>query len=144
VVDDDHLVRTTLQLWLERNGFEVWSAASGWQAIEFYRRDGDRIAVVLLDLCMPGLDGLRTLDRLRELNPQVVTCVMSVDSAACQPDELLRHGATHVIAKPFRLEQLTSALGQLMRTVPDELLESGGKCRTNLPTPPSHSRYEAP
>jgi hypothetical protein len=48
VVDDDHLVRLMVQLGLERNGFAVWLASNGVEAIEIYRTHRERIAVILL------------------------------------------------------------------------------------------------
>ena len=72
VVDDEHMVRIMVQLGLERNGFDVWLARNGREAIDLYRAHAEQIAVVLLDVCMPGLDGLATLMVLRELNPEVV------------------------------------------------------------------------
>ena len=65
VVDDEHLVRVIMQLGLERDGFEVWTAANGRQAIELYREHREDIAAVLLDVRMPGLDGPATLGALR-------------------------------------------------------------------------------
>jgi CheY-like chemotaxis protein len=115
VVDDEHLVRIMVQMGLERNGFDVWLASSGRQAIELYRRHRDRIAVVLLDVQMPDLDGPQTLDTLRALNPQVRTCFMSGDTGCYEPEELLQRGAAHLIAKPFHLHELT----QLLRMVVD-------------------------
>ena len=51
-------------------GFTVWSAANGPAALEVYRRQQDDIAVVLLDVRMPGLDGPQTLAELQRLNPR--------------------------------------------------------------------------
>ena len=67
VVDDDHLVRVLAQMGLERDGFEVWLAANGREAIDLYRTHRKDISVVLLDVCMPDLDGPHTLDALRTL-----------------------------------------------------------------------------
>jgi CheY-like chemotaxis protein len=110
VVDDDHFVRSMLQLGLERDGFDVWLASSGREAIDVYRGHRERIAVALLDVRMPGLDGPGTLDALRELNPDVVACFMSGDTGDYGPDELRRRGATRVIAKPFLLNELANVL----------------------------------
>ena len=125
VVDDEHLVRVMVQLGLERDGFEVWSATDGWQAIRLYREHRDRIAVVLLDVRMPGLDGPATLDALRDLNPDVQVCFMSGDTGVYEPEALLKRGAAHVIAKPFRLEQLAAILRLLVNGAPADYLPSG-------------------
>ncbi len=70
VVDEDHLVRIMVQLGLERNGFDVWLARSGQEAIDLYRRHLKEIKVVLLDVRTSGLGGLQTLEVLQNLIPK--------------------------------------------------------------------------
>jgi CheY-like chemotaxis protein len=125
VVDDEHLVRIMLQLSLERNGFEVWLASSGREAIHLYQVHRNHIDVVLLDVRMPNMDGPATLDALRDLNPDVRVCFMSGDTGAYESESLRKRGAAHVIAKPFRLEDLANALRRLVRGEPIDVLPSG-------------------
>jgi CheY-like chemotaxis protein len=127
VVDDDHLVRTTVQLGLEQEGFDVWSAPNGREAIHLYRKHSEHIAVVLLDVRMPGLDGPQTLDGLRELNPRVRACFMSGDVYK-QTEGLRQRGAAQVIAKPFHLDQLADILRPLAHDVPADLPAPGVGC----------------
>jgi CheY-like chemotaxis protein len=129
VVDDDRLVGIVVQLGLEREGFEVWLAPSGREAINLYRQHGDCIAVVLLDVCMPGLDGPRTLDALRELNPGIHACFMSGNTGSYEPGELLQHGAASVIDKPFPMQQLLDILQPLTQRIPAELLPADEVCQ---------------
>jgi two-component system, cell cycle sensor histidine kinase and response regulator CckA len=129
VVDDEHMVRIMVQLGLERNGFDVWLARNGREAIDLYRAHAEQIAVVLLDVCMPGLDGLATLTVLRELNPEVVSCLMGSESGACHPEKLLQQGAAYVIPKPFRLDDLASIIRLLAHRVSADLRPSGRVCR---------------
>lgn len=111
VVDDEHMVRIMLQLGLERDGFDVWLATNGREAINLYREHREDIAVVLIDVCLPGLDGLQTLDALRELDPEIPACFMR--GASHKPDELVQRGATDVITKPFFLDDLAKILRPL-------------------------------
>jgi DNA-binding response OmpR family regulator len=126
VVDDEHMVRAMVQLGLERQGFNVWQACGGREALRLYRKHRDDIAVVLLDVRMPGLDGPQTLEALRELNPEVRACFMSGDTGGYGPVQLRQRGAACVIAKPFRLEDLANVLRLVMRGVPVGLLPTGG------------------
>jgi CheY-like chemotaxis protein len=130
VVDDDHLVGVLVQLGLERNGFDVRLACGGREAIRLYRKHRDSIAVVLLDVHMPGLDGPQTLEALRELNREVLVCFMSGDASAYEPEELRQRGAACVIAKPFRLEDLANVLRLVTQGVPAGLVPAGGTCHT--------------
>jgi CheY-like chemotaxis protein len=125
VVDDEQMVRIMLQLSLERNGFDVWLAGSGQEAIDLYRQHTDKIAVVVLDVRMPGLDGPHTLEGLRELNPDVQACFMSGETGAYEPEELLQRGAAYVIAKPFLLDELANILRLMAHGVAADLLPSG-------------------
>lgn len=116
VVEDDDLVRIMLRLGLERHGFRVSMATDGAEALEMYRENMAVIDVVLLDVCMPGLDGPRTLDALRRVNPAVAACFMSGHSGSYEPAELLRRGARHVFAKPFLLDDVAKKLHALVTT----------------------------
>ncbi len=135
VVDDEHMVRIMVQLGLERSGFDVWIARNGQEAIDLYRQHAEEIAVVLLDVRMPGLDGPQTLDALREMDPAVMACFMSGNPGAYEPEELLKRGAAYVVAKPFRLDDLANTLWLLAHGVPAGLLPSG-----RITAPPEHDR----
>jgi CheY-like chemotaxis protein len=137
VVDDDHLVRAMVQLGLERNGFDVWLAPSGREAIDLYREHRKHITVILLEVCLPGLDGPQTLAALRELNPEILVCFMSGNRGDYDCRELLRRGAAQVIAKPFHLDQLATVLRRLVQ---------GGACPSSpiRPGMPGMNRERAP
>lgn len=113
VVDDDDLVRFFLKDGLEQNGFNVWLAPDGNQAVELYKGLGGRIDVVLLDVQMPGLDGLGTLEILRRVDPTVPACFMTADVGEYEVGDLLRGGASQVVFKPFKLGRLAEILKKL-------------------------------
>jgi DNA-binding response OmpR family regulator len=128
VVDDEHLVRIMVQLGLERDGFKVLLAANGREALDLFRAHREEIAVLLLDVRMPGLDGVQTLDSLRALDCEVPACFMSGTTGAHEPDELLECGAAYVIAKPFQLDELAGVLKLLTSRATAEFPLSGGVC----------------
>jgi CheY-like chemotaxis protein len=128
VVDDDPMVRVMVQLGLERNGFDVWTASDGTEAIRLYRTHREHIAVVLLDVRMPGLDGLQTLDLLHQLNPDLAACFISGDMGGSDLGQLRPRGAAHFIAKPFHLDELTNVLRLLTPGVSGDSLPPGGTC----------------
>jgi DNA-binding NtrC family response regulator len=110
VVDDDALVRAMLQAVLQRQGFAVWLADCGRAALEMYQRHREHIAVVLLDVRMPGLDGPQTLALLRRADPEVVCCFMTGHAGPYTPQDLLALGALHLFDKPFRMDELGQKL----------------------------------
>src|SRR5262245_61259857 len=99
---------------LQRGGFAVWTASDGAAALELYRQQRQHIQLVLLDVRMPGLDGPQTLAELRRLDADVACCFMSADTGSYTPDDLRRQGGLHLIAKPFRLEEVTTTLRGLL------------------------------
>jgi CheY-like chemotaxis protein len=118
VADDDPLMRIMVQRTLEQNGFDVWAASNGADAMDLYRSHRHRIDLALLDVHMPVLDGPHTLDALRSLNPEVPVCFMSGDTGEYSADELIRRGALYVLAKPFRLGHLVEILRSMEQGVP--------------------------
>src|SRR5262245_42154394 len=93
VVDDDAMLRTLLVAVLARKGFRIWAAGEGHAAIDLFRRLQGQVSLVLLDVCMPGLDGPRTLAELRRLEPGLRACFMSGHTGNYAPEELLGQGA---------------------------------------------------
>jgi CheY-like chemotaxis protein len=113
VVDDDQMLLTLLKTVLQRQGFTVWVAATGHAAVDLYRRNEERIAVVLLDVRMPGMDGPQTLVELRRINPLLACCFVSGDTGDYSPDDLENMGALRCFDKPFRTQELAQELWQI-------------------------------
>lgn len=101
VVEDEQGVLQMLDVALRHYGFAVHLAASGQEAVERYRRHHPTIALALLDVQMPGLDGPGTLAALKEINPDLRCCFMSGHTGKYTDEDLLRLGAAHVLPKPF-------------------------------------------
>ena len=93
VVDDDKAMRNVLGEWLRHQGYGVWTAETGREAVFMYKHYRDEISVVLIDVNMPIMDGPRTLVELREINPQVCCFFMNGKSASHTEADLLGLGA---------------------------------------------------
>jgi CheY-like chemotaxis protein len=113
VVDDEWGVRRLLKVGMRQQGFAVWLAAGGQEALELYRRHQETIDVVLMDVRMPGLDGPQTLAALRELTPQIRCCFMSGDAGSYTEDRLRNWSAAAVLQKPFPLAEVARVLWAL-------------------------------
>lgn len=114
VVDDEPAILDLLSRALSSSGFDVRLAVGGDQAVQVYERNRDSIALVLIDVRMPGLDGPNTLVAIRKLNPHVRFCFMSGGTGKYAETDLLALGASHVLAKPFRsLDELAHTLRQI-------------------------------
>jgi DNA-binding response OmpR family regulator len=115
VVEDEAAVGEMLELALRQFGFRVRLVGGGRQALEVYGRHGDTIDVVLLDVQMPDLNGPETLAALRSVNLSVPVVFMSGNTGRYSEEDLLALGATRVLQKPFRLDELNRLLRQLAR-----------------------------
>jgi CheY-like chemotaxis protein len=116
-VDDEPLVRKMLEDSLGHFGFRVHSAGSAAEAVALFEERQASIAMVLLDVQMPGLDGPQTVAALRRIAPHVRFCFMSGNTGKYSPSQLLDMGAAAVFPKPFQIADLAYQLRQLI--VPD-------------------------
>jgi DNA-binding response OmpR family regulator len=113
VVDDDAMLLTLLRTVLSRRGFQVWTASEGHAAVDLFREHQAQVSLVLLDVCMPGLDGPRTLAELRRVEPSLRACFMSGDTGDDSVDDLLGQGSLRFFGKPFAIHELADDLWRL-------------------------------
>jgi CheY-like chemotaxis protein len=97
VVDDEPGVRGVLNIAMRQQGFAMWVATNGQEALDLYWRHHKTIDVVLMDVRMPGLDGPQTLAALQQLNPQIRCCFMSGDLGCYTAERLQNLGAAAVL-----------------------------------------------
>lgn len=116
VVDDEAFILQMTSFALESNGYSVLTARDGQAAISTFVQHGPEISAVVLDMMMPGMDGLQTLDQLRQINPKVVVIACSGLRTTQRETEVLKHGATSFLAKPYTEEQLFQALSNALIT----------------------------
>jgi CheY-like chemotaxis protein len=107
-----------LDVALRQQGFTVWLASNGQEALDLYQQHRDALPVVLLDIRMPILDGPQTLAALRQLDPDVRCCFMSAHSGDYSHDSLRELGAVHVFTKPFKLTEVIQAVVELADRAP--------------------------
>jgi carbon storage regulator CsrA len=113
IADDEQCVRSLLTTVMQEQGFAVWLAADGQEAIELYQRYRKHIDVVLLDVRMPGLDGPQSLAILRKMNPAIRCCLMSGDLGSYAETVLRSLGAAALIRKPFLSSDVARMLWEL-------------------------------
>ncbi len=104
VVDDELFVRELLDEYFSKLKFAVDVAESGEAAVERVREN--KYHVALIDLKMTGMDGLGTLRKIKEIDPDVVLVLMTGYPTVESSIDALRAGAYDYIVKPFRLNEL--------------------------------------
>ncbi|MGD8702747.1 MAG: response regulator, partial [Desulfosarcina sp.] len=105
VVDDESIVRNSLDAWLgEEEGYAVTMAASGAEALE--KLESDPFHLMLLDIKMPGMDGVEVLEKAKILQPDLEVLMMTAYATVETAVEAMKIGAMDYLIKPFEPEAL--------------------------------------
>ncbi|MGC9196309.1 MAG: response regulator [Syntrophobacteraceae bacterium] len=110
VVDDELVVRDSLKEWLTVEGFSVDMAESGAEAIDLLSVND--YGLVLLDVKMPGMDGVEALQIIREMKPELPVLMMTAYATVETAVEAMKIGANEYLMKPFDIEALTEKVVQ--------------------------------
>ena len=113
VVDDEASVREALALVLDLSGFEVATAADGREAIRALAIDSPD--AVILDVLMPGLDGLEVCRRMRAVGDRTPVLMLTARTEVSERVAGLEAGADDYLAKPFARQELIARLRALLR-----------------------------
>jgi len=118
VMDDEEIVRDVLGKILQRFGYEAKFARDGMEAVEMYRAAMDRAKpfdAVIMDLTVTGgIGGIEAIELLRLIDPDAKAIVSSGYSDDPVMSDFRKYGFNGVIAKPFRAEELSAALGTIL------------------------------
>jgi DNA-binding response OmpR family regulator len=115
IVDDDPDIRTSLTMGLQMAGFVVSAVADGRAALTAAGRATDRPDAMVLDMNLPGLDGVAVVTALRAMGVDIPICVLSARSSVSERIEGLEAGADDYLVKPFDLGELVARLHALLR-----------------------------
>jgi two-component system, OmpR family, response regulator MprA len=116
VVDDERAVRDSLRRALELDGYEVELAADGREALyRFEAGDNGQPDAVILDVLMPGMDGLEVCRRLRKSGSSVPVLMLTARDEIESRVAGLDAGADDYVTKPFALEELLARVRALLR-----------------------------
>lgn len=113
VVDDDPAITSVLKRGLSYEGFAVTTASSGAEGLSVARDDPPDL--VILDVLMPGLDGLTVLGRLRAADRHLPVLLLTAKDAPADQVKGLEHGADDYVVKPFTFEVLLARVRVLLR-----------------------------
>jgi two-component system, NtrC family, response regulator AtoC len=108
VIDDEKLVRWSLQQKLSREGYDVESSPTGEEGLNLIREDG--FDLVLLDLRLPGMDGVQVLQEIKKLEKEIAVVMLTADTGIARAVECVRLGAHNYLCKPFDFEEVRVAL----------------------------------
>lgn len=105
IVDDDKSVRYFLDLFLKKKGYQdVQSVETGQEALDIINKE--EINLVLLDVRLPGMDGIEVLRRIKQINNQIPVIMITAFPEEEKAKEAIKEGAHDYIIKPFDLYYL--------------------------------------
>jgi signal transduction histidine kinase/CheY-like chemotaxis protein len=116
LVDDEKFIRELGVDVLGQAGYTVLTASNGEQALEVYRREKERIDLVVLDLIMPGMGGSKCLEELRKITPEAKVLIASGYSLDASSKGALEAGAAVFINKPYDTKQLLELVRKILDT----------------------------
>ena len=111
VADDNDVAQRLCRRVLEKAGYTVLIAADGLQAVEVAL--SQRPAMILMDVAMPGIDGIEAMRRIKAAMPNQPIVIASAHSMASDRERFLAAGADDILSKPFRLADLVAIVAKL-------------------------------
>ncbi|GAB4367119.1 MAG: sigma-54 dependent transcriptional regulator [Calditrichia bacterium] len=113
IVDDELSVRTSLQEWFLEDGFLVETAESGEEALE--KMHGGPYDIILLDIKMPGMDGITLQKKINEIDPQAIIIIMTAYASVETAVEAIKLGAFDYVTKPFDPDDLSNLVRNALK-----------------------------
>jgi two-component system, OmpR family, response regulator ResD len=116
VVDDEPTIVEIVGRYMERAGFETYTAADGYQALD--AANEHRPDLVVLDVMLPGIDGIEVMERLQERDGPPIAVIL-LTARGEESDRLvgLRHGADDYVVKPFSPAELVARVEAVLRRI---------------------------
>jgi CheY-like chemotaxis protein len=114
LVDDEETITEIMEKALTLTGYRVLPARGGEEAIELYKKNQNRIDLVVLDMIMPGMNGGKVFDRLREMNPGVKVILSSGYSMDGEASQIMDRGCSGFIQKPFGIKELSQKIREVL------------------------------
>lgn len=114
VVDDEHLIRWSLEQNLKKQGYEVSTAGSGEDALRLLQEESPDL--ILLDIQLPGINGMEVLEKVKELEEDVIVVMVTALGVLETAVKAMRLGAYDYINKPFNLDELAIVIKKALET----------------------------
>jgi two-component system, NtrC family, response regulator AtoC len=114
VVDDEHLIRWSLEQNLKKQGYEVITAGSGEDALRIVREDQPDL--VLLDIQLPGISGIEVLEKVKDFDEDIIVIMVTAHGGLETAVTAMRMGAYDYLNKPFNLDEMAIVIRKALET----------------------------
>jgi DNA-binding NtrC family response regulator len=112
VVDDEEIVRDSLSSWLEEDGYSVEAVESGKKALE--RLPAKAWDLMLVDLKMPGMDGIQLMEEVHKLQPDMLVIIMTAYATVDTAVKAMKKGAYDYFVKPFNPDDISITIRKIV------------------------------
>jgi len=133
VVDDEHLIRWSLEKNLKKLGFDVVTAATGEDAIRMVIEEQPDL--VLLDIQLPGVSGIEVLEKAKEHDDNIIVIMVTAHGGLETAVNAMRLGAYDYVSKPFNMDELSIVIRKALETseLKQEVIRLRSENKKNLP-----------
>lgn len=114
LVDDEETIVEVIEKALLLTGYKVLVARGGEEAVEVFKKNRERIDLVILDMIMPGMGGGKVFDSLRAIQPGVKVVLSSGYSIDGEASQIMARGCNGFIQKPFGIKELSQKIREVM------------------------------
>jgi DNA-binding response OmpR family regulator len=125
IVEDDEGIRVPLARALEREGYAVDGVATGEEALRLASSEDEAHDLVIIDVGLPGIDGLEVCRRIRAQRPAIPILFLTAQDGELDIVDGLDAGADDYVTKPFRVSELLARVRAHLRRTAVELTEAG-------------------
>ncbi len=112
IVDDEQILRESLSEWLKEDGYQVNAVSNGMDALKVIAQSPPDVAVV--DIKMPGMDGVTLLKKIKEQNPEIPVIMMTAFATVENAVQSMKDGAYDFLTKPFPPEKLSNMIKHIL------------------------------
>lgn len=114
VVDDEELIRWSLEQSLTEEGYEVTTASTGEDALRMTREEIPDL--IFLDLQLPGISGMEVLQKVKEINKEIVVIIITALGIVEMAVKAMKLGAYHYVTKPFNIDEIVILVEKAIET----------------------------
>ena len=115
LVDDEEVIREIGNDMLNSLGINCITACNGEEGIEIYKKNRDKIDIIILDIELPGISGEKVFDILKQINPDIKILIASGYGKDYLEKKIFQREIKNFMAKPFQLNQLSNKLNELIK-----------------------------
>ncbi|MFO8061587.1 MAG: response regulator [bacterium] len=114
IIDDELMITDILSKIISKIEFDTHVCRDGKEAMQYFKDNHHNIALTVLDMIMPGMDGRETFNAIREIDPYAKILIVSGYSSQEDVSDLLEMGDAEFLEKPFRSKQLIDEIEKMI------------------------------